>query len=68
MATFIIFFIPIYQFAIKIGISRFHHLMKELFLILRNFHSKIIHDTGRGDRHTQRHYVLFFAGGGGGGR
>lgn len=36
--------------------------MKELFLLLRNFRSKIIQDTDREDRHTQRDTRLFFFG------
>lgn len=60
MATFIIFFIPTNYLNRRFQISGCHRLMKELFLLLRNFHSKIIHDTDRGDRHTERHYAFLF--------
>lgn len=60
MAMFIIFFIPIYHLNRHFQISRCHHLMKELFLLLRNFPSKIIRDPDRGERHMERHYAFLF--------
>lgn len=62
MATFIISLISIYHLNRHCQISGCHHLMKELFLLLRNFRSKIIQDTDREDRHTQRDTRLFFFG------
>lgn len=34
--------------------------MKELFLLLRDIHAKIVHDSDRGDRHRERHYAFLF--------
>lgn len=34
--------------------------MKELFLLLRDIHAKIVHDSDGGDRHRERHYAFLF--------
>lgn len=60
MATFIIFLISIYHLNRHCQISGCHHLMKELFLLLRNFRSKIIQDTEKIDTHTETLGFSFF--------
>jgi hypothetical protein len=34
--------------------------VKELFLLLRDIHAKIVHDSDRGDRHRESHYAFLF--------
>lgn len=34
--------------------------MEGLFVMLRNIHAKIVHDSDRGERHRERHYAFLF--------